>query len=290
MKPRPFTYLAPTSVDEALAALAEHSFDAKVLAGGQSLAPLLNFRMASPEYLIDINDVAGLDRVRRVDGGWHIPALVRQRTVERSPELRAAFPLLPAALEQVAHPQIRNRGTVCGSLAHADPAAELPTVMTALDATMRVASVRGEREVPAEEFFQFHFTTSLEDDELLVGVTVDDLPPATSTGFAEFAPRHGDFALAAVAGVVTRASDGAVGAVRLVASGVAARPQRLTAAEKVLLGQRPTPDVVGAAERAARGEVDPTGDIHASADYRRHLVGVLARRVLTTIAEEGDHA
>jgi aerobic carbon-monoxide dehydrogenase medium subunit len=288
MKPRPFTYLAPTSLDEALEALAEHSFDAKVLAGGQSLAPLLNFRMASPEYLIDINDVDKLQQVRRVDGGFEILALARQRAVERSPELRAAFPLLPAALQHVAHPQIRNRGTICGSLAHADPAAELPTVMTALGARMRLASVRGEREVAAEDFFQFHFTTSLEDDEILVGVTIDDLPAGTSTGFTEFAPRRGDFALASVAGVLTRASDRTVESVQLVASGVAARPQRLTAAEEVLLGHEPTPDAIAAAERAARGEVDPTGDIHASADYRRHLVGVLARRVLTTIAEE-DH-
>ncbi|OLF05972.1 hypothetical protein BLA60_33475 [Actinophytocola xinjiangensis] len=290
MKPRAFAYHAPASVPEALALLAEHSHDAKVLAGGQSLVPLLNFRMSAPEHLIDVNRLPGLDTVVREAGGWRIPALVRQRTVERSLELAAAFPLLPAALAQVAHPQIRNRGTVCGSVAHGDPAAELPTVLTALGATMHVASTRGVRAVPADDFFLFHFTTALEPDELLVGVTLADLPPGTATGFAEFATRNGDFALAAVAGVVHRDDDGVVRSARLVAAGVAGTPVRLAAAEAALVGSALTPAALVAAQHAARGEVDPSGDIHAPGAYRKQLVGVLTRRVLTGLTRQGGVA
>lgn len=286
MKPRSFHYHAPQTVPEALDLLGEHSHDAKVIAGGQSLMPVLAMRMASPEHLVDVNRLPGLDRIERTGSGWHIPALVRQRSVERSPELTAAFPLLRQALEQVAHPQIRNRGTVCGSLAHADPAAELPTVMTALGATMHAESSRGRREIPVEEFFQFHFTTALEDDELLVGVTVDELPEGTSTGFAEFAPRHGDFALAAVAGVVTRDASGAVTASRLVASGVGPRPHRLIETEAALDGAVLDAAAIAEAGRRAAAEVDPTGDIHAPADYRRQLVGALTRRVLTDMGRK----
>jgi len=287
VKARAFAYHAPASLSEALELLAEHSFDAKVLAGGQSLVPLLNFRMSAPEHLVDVNRLPGLDTVVREDGRWRVPALVRQRVAERSPELAAAFPLLPAALAQVAHPQIRNRGTVCGSVAHADPAAELPTVLTALGATMHLASTRGVRTVPADDFFVFHFTTAVEPDELLVGVTLDDLPPGTVTGFAEFAARHGDFALAAVAGVVTRDEDGVVRACRLVAAGVASTPFRLRATESVLLGAELTPAALFAAAHTASREVDPSGDIHAPAAYRRQLVGVLTRRVLTGVTREG---
>ena len=286
MKSRRFAYHAPTSLPDALALLAEHSFDAKVLAGGQSLMPLLNFRMASPEHIVDINRLPDLDTPRRLDGRWHIPALVRQRTVERSPKITAAFPVLGSALTQVAHPQIRNRGTVCGSLAHGDPAAELPTVMSALQATMHLTSLRGERAVKADDFFVFHLTTALADDELLIGVSIDDFPPGTVTGFEEFATRHGDFALAAVAGVATRDVVGTVTACRLFAAGVAATPYRLAGAESIVLGHHMEPDVITAAGAAARREVDPTGDIHASADYRRHLLGVLVSRVLTSMSEK----
>ncbi|MCI2422251.1 xanthine dehydrogenase family protein subunit M [Saccharopolyspora sp. K220] len=284
MKPRPFTYHAPTSVPEALELLAEHSNDAKVLGGGQSLVPLLNFRMASPEHLVDINRLPELDTVVRERGGWRIPALVRQRTAERSPELAAAFPLLPMALSQVAHPQIRNRGTVCGSAAHADPAAELPAVLTALGATMHVASTGGTRAISADDFFIFHFTTAMRPDELLVGIGIDDLPPGTTTGFAELAARHGDFALAAVAGVVTRDDGGTVRACRLVAAGVAGRPFRLAETEATLLGNPLTHEALVAAQHAARLEVDPPGDIHAPTAYRKQLVGVLTRRVLSSMS------
>jgi carbon-monoxide dehydrogenase medium subunit len=195
VKPAPFTYHAPASAEEALALLAEHGDDAKVLAGGQSLLPLLNFRLARPGHLIDINRLPGLDAVERTPTGWRIPALVRQRTAERSAELAAAAPLLTDALRQVAHPQIRNRGTVCGSLAHADSAAELPSVMVALDAQMTIATASGPRQVSADEFFQFHLTTAVEPEELLLAVEFGDPGPGTYTAFEEFAPRRGDFCL-----------------------------------------------------------------------------------------------
>ena len=286
MKPSRFAYHAPSSVAEALQSLSEHADEAKVLAGGQSLMPLLSFRMATPEHIIDINRLPGMDAHERTASGWYIPALVRQRTIERSNVLAEEVPLLRQALLKVAHPQIRNRGTVCGSLAHADPAAELPAVMTALGARMRVASLSGERTVAAEDFFVFHLTSALEPDELLVGVEVDALKPRTRTSFQEYAPRHGDFALASVAAVVTQAQDGTVEYCRLVASGVAATPQRLHATEEVVLGTRLDSAELVAAERAVHGEVSPTGDVHASAAYRRQLVSALARRALAEIQQQ----
>lgn len=286
MKPGRFSYHAPASVAEALDLLDEHAGEAKVMAGGQSLMPLLAFRMSSPEHLVDINRLPGLDAPERTESGWHIPALVRQRTVERSAELAREVPILRQALRQVAHPQIRNRGTVCGSLAHADPAAELPAVMTALGGRMRIVGRAGERTVPAEDFFVFHLTTALEPDELLLGVEIDDLPPGTRTSFQEFATRHGDFGLASVAAVVTRSDDGVVQRCRLVASGVAATPQRLIGAEDVVVGSRLEPSALIAAAQAVHDEVHPTGDVHASADYRRQLVAVLTRRALAAASED----
>ncbi|ODU03244.1 MAG: hypothetical protein ABS81_14870 [Pseudonocardia sp. SCN 72-86] len=295
MKPGRFTYHAPRTIDDALAVLTEHAGDAKVLAGGQSLVPLLNFRVAEPGHLVDVNRLPDLATPVRTSTGWHVPALVRQRTVERSAALTGAFPMLGKALHEVAHPQIRNRGTLCGSLAHADAAAELPTVVTALDGRLRIASPRGERTVAAEDFFVFHLTTALEEDELLLGVDLDDLPAGTSTSFHEFAGRRGDFALAAVAGQATRDADGVVTRCRLVAAGVASTPLRLRATEDSLLGHRLDDAALAAAVRAAHREVHPTGDVHASAGYRRDLVGTLTRRVLADIAaavptEELTHA
>jgi carbon-monoxide dehydrogenase medium subunit len=287
VKPSRFSYHVPTTLPEALEALTAYSEEAKVLAGGQSLMPLLNYRMAAPEHLIDINRLPGLDQPERTMTGWRIPALVRQRTVERSAQVGAALPLLHQALPLVAHPQIRNRGTVCGSLAHADAAAELPAVMLALDARMQIVSTKGERTVSAEDFFVFHLTTALEDDELLLSVIVDDLPSGTTTAFQEFAARHGDFGLAAVAAVATRDGDGTVTECRLVAAGVGATPQRLIVAERVIVGSRLEPGALVAAEQAVRSEVAPTGDVHAPAAYRRQLVSVLARRALEDLTPKG---
>lgn len=288
MKPGRFTYHAPQQLDEVLDLLGEHGDEAKVLAGGQSLVPLLSFRLAAPEHLVDINRLTGLDSVRRTDNGWCIPALVRQRAVERSPEVAATVPLLTQALEQVAHPQIRNRGTMCGSLAHGDAAAELPAVMLALEATMRVVSRTGERLIKAEDFFVFHLTTAIADDELLLDVSVADLPARTYSSFQEFATRRGDFGIAGVAAVVTVDESGVVTRCRLTAAGVAPTPVRLTSAEQMTLGMRLEPDTLAAAGAAARQEVSPTGDVHADAAYRRELVGVLTRRALRDVVMKGS--
>jgi carbon-monoxide dehydrogenase medium subunit len=279
MKPGRFTYHSPRGLDEALALLAEYSDEAKILAGGQSLVPLLNFRLAQIEHVIDINRIGA--QFSAIDAGEtiRIPALVRQRQAERSTELADAVPLLRQALHQVAHPQIRNRGTLCGSLAHADPAAELPTVMSVLDTSFTLASARGLRTVEVADFFQFHLTTALEPDELLLEVSIRRPAPGTVTVFHEFATRRGDFALAAIAAAVRFDGD-RVAECRIAAAGVAPTPHRLTAVETLVTGSSLDPAVLADAETATRESVEPTGDIHASAGYRRRLTGVLVKRAL----------
>jgi carbon-monoxide dehydrogenase medium subunit len=293
MKPGRFAYHAPRELDEALAMLHEYGDEAKVLAGGQSLMPMLNFRLAQIEHLVDINRLG--DDLSEV--GWAadtvaIPALVRQRHVERSARVAETLPILAEALGQVAHPQIRNRGTICGSLAHADPAAELPSVMSVLDATFTIASSRGTRTVPVEDFFQFHLTTAIEPDELLLRVRVNLPGPDTFGVFREFATRHGDFALAGVAALCQLDSDGVVRACRIAAAGVAPTPHRLHSVEELLVGQRLADTVLREAEQLAHNEVDPTGDIHASAAYRQRLTGALVKRALTEVRaqQEVSHA
>ncbi len=291
MKPGRFTYHAPRDLDEALALLKEFGDEAKVLAGGQSLMPMLNFRLAQVEHIIDINRVGGgLDTPRFGAETITLPALVRQRTVERSPEIAEALPLLTAALGQVAHPQIRNRGTVCGSLAHADPAAELPCVMSALGARFTIASADGVRTLDAADFFLFHLTTALEPEELLVEVTVDRLPAGTYSSFQEFATRHGDFALAGAAAVCGLDDDGVVTGCRITAAGVAPTPQRMSAAESLATGSQLDDTVLREIEAAAREETDPTSDIHASSTYRRRLTGVLVRRALADVRTQREAA
>ncbi|HEX6452924.1 MAG TPA: xanthine dehydrogenase family protein subunit M [Trebonia sp.] len=293
MKPPRFTYHAPATVGDALGLLQEYGDRSKVLAGGQSLFPVLSFRLAAPENLIDINRLPGLDTIERIpEGGWRIPALVRQRQAERSPALAAGAPLLTEALAQVAHPQIRNRGTICGSLAHADSSAEMPAVMLALDARMTIASAAGTRVVGADDFFLFHMTTAVEPHELLLAVEFDDPAPRTHFSFAEFAPRKGDFCLAGVAVSATFAADGTVSACRVVAAGVSATPLRLRPVEELITGSALNPGVLVAAQNAASGAVDPAGDVHADAAYRRQLAAVLVRRALTIVAaraEAGDN-
>ncbi|HEX4224393.1 MAG TPA: FAD binding domain-containing protein [Pseudonocardiaceae bacterium] len=287
MKPAPFTYHRPGSLPEALDLLAEHGDEAKVLAGGQSLMPMLNFRLAQIEHLIDINRIGTEHGTPRVDAGTiTIPARARQRQVERDESIIAALPLLGAALHQVAHPQIRNRGTICGSLAHADPAAELPTVFSVLDATFTLASARGVRTVDVAEFFQFYFTTALEPDELLLQVDIRRPAPGTVTVFREFATRRGDFALAAIAAICRFDPAGTVVETRIAAAGVAATPLRLTTVEDLVTGTDLNPDVLASAAEATRAAVDPTGDIHAGADYRRRLTATLLGRTLAAAKEE----
>ena len=291
MKPGRFHYHAPRHLEEALQLLAEHGDEAKVLAGGQSLLPLLNFRMASPEHLVDINCLPELSQPDRSADGWSIPALVRQRSVERADGgIATDHPLLSQALAHVAHPQIRNRGTICGSLAHGDAAAELPATILATGGTMRVISCTRERTVPVEDFFQFHLTTALEADEILHSVCLEDQPAGTHASFQEFATRRGDFALAGVAALVTLAESGEVTRCRIAVSGVAPTPVRIEATENLLVGASLTEDAVEAAGASARTEVSPTGDVHADAAYRRQLAGVLTRRALHDVREKASSA
>lgn len=282
MKPAPFQYFAPTSLDQALDLLERYNYDAKPLAGGQSLVPAMNFRLARPGVLVDLNRVPDLAFVRPgSDGGLRIGAMTRQRQVERDPLVAERAPLIHETMPHIAHPQIRNRGTFGGSLAHADPAAELPAVLTALQGRFRLESKRGQRWLGADEFFVDFFTTALEPDELLVEIAVPPLPARTGWSFQEVARRHGDFAMAGLATLVTLDEQGRVQEARLVYLSVGDGPVTARQAAQVLQGQEPTEEAIQeAAEVAARQDVDPVSDIHASADYRRHLVKVLARRTL----------
>jgi aerobic carbon-monoxide dehydrogenase medium subunit len=280
MKPAPFEYHRPGSVEEAVALLAEHGWEAKPLAGGQSLVPAMNFRLAQPAVLVDLNGLTALDELVADGGGLSLGAMVRQRRAERSAAVAGRAPLLAAALRHVAHPQIRVRGTVGGSLAHADPAAELPAVMVALGARLTVRGPRGERSVEADDFFTGLFGTSLEDAELLVGVHLPAPPAGGGWAFDEVSRRHGDFALAGVAATVEVDAGGRCTASRIVLFGIGDGPVRATAAEALLAGEAPTPAAVRAAAEAAAAALDPPADVHASADYRRHLAGVMVRRAL----------
>ena len=280
MKPAPFEYFAPVTRAEALALLAAHGGEAKPLAGGQSLVPSMNFRLAQPAALIDLNGVDDLFGIRATaDGGLAIGAMTRQRTVERSPLVAHHAPLIAEALPFIAHAQIRNRVTFGGSLAHADPAAELPAVVVALGAELRAQGPAGERAIPAADFFQGIFTTALEPDELLVEIGIPPLPPRTGTAFEEVARRHGDYAMAGAAAVVTLAAGGTVAACRLVFFSIGDGPVEARSVA-ALLGETPTPVVVRAAAAAIDADIDPPTDIHATAAYRRHLARTLAERTL----------
>jgi len=280
VKPPVFEYHAPESLEEALALRAEHGEDSAVLAGGQSLMPLLNLRMAFPGHLIDLGRVPGLAGIREDDGGVAIGAMTRQRAVERSELVRSRLPLVSRALAHVGHPAIRNRGTVGGSVAHADPAAELPAVALALDATIVARSARGERTIDAGDFFQGFLTTALEPDELLTELRLPGLPGRFGAAFVEVARRHGDFALAGAGAVLALADDGSIGDARLVLIGVGGTPLRAREAEAILRSARPEQAVFAeAAERAAAG-LEPGSDAHASGAYRRRVAAVLARRAL----------
>jgi len=290
MKPAPFKYYAPTTVDEALAHLAEHGWDAKVLAGGQSLIPLLNFRLAQPSVLVDLNNVSELFYIRPDDGGLLLGAMTRQSQVEHDPLVAERAPLVHEVMPQIAYPQIRTRGTFGGSLAHADPSAELVATSIALKARLRLRSQAGERWVPADEFFVGLFTTVLEPDELLVEVALPPMPPRSGWAFLEVSRRHHDFCLAGVAVLVTLDEQGQCEQARLVFLSVGDGPVDARQAAETLVGQAPTPELIrAAAEKAASDEIDPGSDIHASAEYRRHLSEVLARRALTQAFERASN-
>ena len=275
MKPAAFDYLRPESVDEAIAQLAQYGGDAKILAGGQSLVPLLNFRVVRPSVLIDINRLTALDFVEEHGGGLRIGALTRHHTLETSPLVREQFPVLTTAMQHVAHLAIRNRGTIGGSLSHADPAAELPMMALLLDGEIKTSAERRK----AADFFVGPLTTALSEDELVTEIALPALPPKTGWGFEEFSLRHGDFAFAAVAATLT-AADGKITEARVAALGVGDTPMRLRAVEAAMIGEPYTAALAAQAAQLARSEVDPPSDLRASADYRRHLVAALTERAL----------
>jgi CO/xanthine dehydrogenase FAD-binding subunit len=282
MKPVAFAYHRPATLAEALDLLSEHGDEAKILAGGQSLVPAMNFRLAQPAVLIDINRVAGLAFIEPgKDGGLRIGATTRQRAAEQSELVAARAPLVRLALPHIAHVQIRNRGTVGGSVAHADPAAELPAVMLALGARMRAESRRGSRWIAAPDFFTGLLSTALAADEILAEIELGAVPARAGHGFAELARRSGDYALAGVAAQVALDAGGRVATASIALLGVGEGPVLARAAAAALVGQSPSDELIhAAADACTTKDIAPHGDVHASPAYRRHLAGVLTRRAL----------
>jgi carbon-monoxide dehydrogenase medium subunit len=282
VKPSTFVHHAPLSAEEALAVLAEYGHDAKVLAGGQSLIPILNMRLAAPGHLVDINRVVGLDTIEVTPQAVHIGALVRHAQLERHVDAFAHLPLLRQALVNVAHPVIRNRGTTVGSIAHADPSGEMPAVLALTNGYVDVASSRGTRTVAARDFFLGPLESCLAEDEMATGASFGRFPACTGTAFAESTRRHGDYALAGVAAAVT-VIDGLITSARASFLSVTPTPDVLDLGE-LLAGITPQDADWGTAAELAREHVDPDSDIHASAQYRRMLVGVLTACVLAEAA------
>lgn len=280
MKPPPFRYSAPATAREAVAMLSEHrDDDPHVLAGGQSLIPLMNFRLAQPTHLVDLGKIRELSYVRRADGTIAVGAMTPQATLERSPDVLAAAPLLAEAASLIAHPPIRHRGTVGGSVAHADPAAELPAAALAMDAEMVALGERGERVVPASDFFLGMFTTALQPDEVVTEVRFPTWPAGTGHAFGEFARTHGNFALVGVAALVQLDGD-TVARAALALCGVGDTAVRAHEAERTLEGIEPTGDAIRAAADAAVAGLSPASEVQAGSEYRRKLARAYVRRTL----------
>ncbi|HET6910872.1 MAG TPA: xanthine dehydrogenase family protein subunit M [Mycobacteriales bacterium] len=284
MKLPPFEYVVPTSVDEALALLAEHGDDANVLAGGQSLIPLLALRLARPAVLIDINRVGGLDGLSATNGQVYAGALTREYAAEESSVVADGVPLLAAALPFIGHEAIRSRGTIGGSLAHADPAGELPAVACALDAEFVVRSSSGERVVASADWFEGYLSTARQADELLTEVRFPKATAATGVSFDEVARRHGDFAIVALATSLT-IDGGAISDARLAFAGASDVPVRASKAEQMLAGQKPSTELFAEAAQQAAADLDPPADLHGTADYRKKVAAALVRRGLEAAAD-----
>jgi aerobic carbon-monoxide dehydrogenase medium subunit len=287
MKAAAFDYIRAASVDEVVQALAAHE-DAKILAGGQSLVPLLNMRLARPAVLVDINRIGELAYLRRSNGDLAIGALTRHRAAEISELVRRDAPLLAEALRHVGHLTIRNRGTIGGSAAHADPAAELPATLVALDAQLVLRGPRAERVVAARDFFQGYLQTTLEADEIVTEIRIPVLPAGSRCAVAELARRSGDFALVAVFAVLVLAPDGTCRDARIAVAGAGSVPVRATEAEAILVGRVPDAGALGEAAAAVAAATDPPSDIHAPATYRREMVVVLTRRAVRSALQD-DH-
>ena len=293
MKPAWFDYYAPRSLEEALRILADAGRDGRVLAGGQSLMPMLNCRLLNPDVLVDINRIAALNRLDAAGDALTVGALVRHADLLHDDRVRDGWPLLFEATKQVAHPAIRNRGTVCGSVAHNDPAAEHPSVLMTLDGTVVIAGAAGRREIPAEQFFTGILSTALQPGEMVVEVRYPRPPSGTGAGFVEFARRLGDFAMAGAAATLTM-RDGVCERARLSIVGMGEGPFRARAAEEMLtmrrLGGDEGQDAFAEAAAKVTAAVEPVDDVHASSSYRRHLAGVMAQRALEmALARAGVH-
>jgi carbon-monoxide dehydrogenase medium subunit len=290
MKPAPFKYIAATSLEHALALKGEHGDDAKFLAGGQSLMPTMNFRLAQPAILIDLNRIEGLGAIRPCDaGGARIGALTRYRTLERDAGFARMFPLIAEALPHIAHPQIRNRGTIGGNLSHADPASELPAIMVALGARFRIQAAKQERWVEASDFFLGALTTDLQPDEMLVEVELPLSKPRTGSCFMEIARRRGDFAIVGVAAMMTLDEQEECTHVRLTFCGVGETPIDASSAADPLVGRAPTEAAICDVAASVQAMIDPGGSVHATADYQRHVAGVLTERALQTAYQRAHH-
>jgi aerobic carbon-monoxide dehydrogenase medium subunit len=283
VKPAKFEYHAPTTLDEAIALLVRYDGEAKLLAGGQSLVPLLNFRLARPAALIDLNRIGSLAYIREDGGLVRFGAMTRQRAIEFSPVVARRLPLLREATRWVGHLPIRSRGTIGGSIAHADPSAEYPAVLTALAGEVVVRGPKGERTLAPAALFETYLTTTLAPDEILTEVRLPAMAEGAGWAFEEFARRHGDFAIVGVAAAVWQ-SQGRVTA-RLATAGASATPRRLRASEEILERDGLGDGAIETAARRASELVEPDSDIHATADYRRHLAGVLTERALKRARE-----
>lgn len=282
MKNPPFNYHRPATLDEALALLAEHGDEAKILAGGQSLLPVMALRLGRPEHVVDIGAIAGLDTIT-VDGGVSIGAMVRHAQAEKSDIVAEHAPVVAAAMPHVGHRAIRNRGTVVGSIAHADAAAEMPAVCLATNATMTVASTSGTRQVAAGDFFQGYFTTVVEPHEMLTAVHFPEWSTTAGGTVVEVSRRHGDYAMVGLACAID-APEGVIASAALAFFGVASSAVRVEQAEALLIGKAPSQAAFEEAAQAVSDTLEPDGDIHATASYRKHLAGVLTRRGLAESA------
>jgi len=281
MKPAPFKYYAPTSVSEVLDLLNEHGYDAKILAGGQSLVPMMNFRLVQPAVLVDINNIPDLKSIQTHEKGIRLGAMVRHSQAERDSIIEERVPLLHETMPQIATAQIRNRGTIGGSLAHADPSAELVAVTTALEARLKIQNQEGERWVPVDDFFVGLLMTVMEPEEFLVEIEFPGLPARSGWSLKEVARRPHDFALIGVVAVMTLDKKDRCQAAKLVYLSAGDGPVTAVEAADLLKDQEITEDLItAAAEKAATDEIDPGSDIHATADFRRHLANVLTRRAL----------
>lgn len=280
MKPASFQYVAPATVDEALALLADDSIESKVLAGGQSLIPLMNLRLAAPERLIDTNNLRELAYIRADIHGLHLGAMTRHAEVLASPSVRQMTPLLHEGAGFVAHSQVRNRGTLGGTLAHADAAAEIPVALLASDAVVTARSVAGERRIPMADFFQGYFTTALRVDELLVDVFVPAAPPHSGSSFNEFSRRRGDYAIGGAAVMLVLDDHGACESARIALLAAGPQPVRATVAEQLLVGHTLDEETIVAAAQAASSNAHPVTSIHGSTEYRQAVIQEMVARGL----------